>query len=72
MPADSTGSPRTSTYDVLLVQEAMRVAGLYDGPLDGVAGARTRRAVRRYKRRHGLAVDDRLDATFIEHLRAFA
>jgi len=53
----------------MLVQDTLRVAGLYDGPIDGVAGAKTMLAVRRYKRRYGLAVDDALDETLFEHMR---
>ena len=69
MPVSRRGSPVASTYDVMLVQEALRVAGLYEGPIDGVAGAKTMLAVRRYRRRHGLAVDDALDETLFEHMR---
>ena len=67
------GNPRgasdASTYDVLFVQETLGAAGLYDGPIDGVAGAKTRLAVRRYKRRHGLPVDDTIDAEFTARVR---
>ena len=54
----------------MLVQEAMRHLGLYDGPVDGIAGARTRIAVRAYKRRNGMVVDDRMGAELVEHVRA--
>ena len=70
MTANDRGSPIAPTGDVLLVQEAMRHLGLYDGPIDGIAGAATMIAVRAYKRRHGLRVDDALDARFVDHVRA--
>lgn len=69
MPLNRRGSLIASTYDVMLVQESMRTAGLYDGPIDGVPGARTKLAVRTYKRRHGLTVDNDLNAEFIAHIR---
>ena len=69
MPVNQRGSPIASTYDVMLIQDAMRVVGLYDGPVDGVANARTMIAVRTYKRRRGLPVDDRLDDAFVAHVR---
>ena len=69
MPVSRRGSPVASTYDVMLVQDALRVAGLYDGPIDGVPGAKTMLAVRRYRRRHGLAVDGALDESLFEHVR---
>lgn len=39
------------------LQIALRHHGLYQGPIDGVQGPKTFRAVRAYQRRHGLAVD---------------
>ena len=52
-----------------MVQEAMRQLGLYDGAIDGIAGAATRIAVRAYKRRHGFTIDNTLDPEFVEHVR---
>ena len=69
MGLNDRGSPIASTGDVMLVQEAMRHLGLYAGPVDGIAGADTRIAVRAYKRRHGLAVDDSLGPELVEHVR---
>ena len=59
-----------STYEVMLVQESLRVAGLYDGPIDGVPGAGTKLAVRAWRRRHGLPVSDALDADLVAAMRA--
>jgi LysM repeat protein len=39
------------------LQIALRQHGLYRGPIDGVQGPKTVRAVRAFQRRHGLAVD---------------
>jgi peptidoglycan hydrolase-like protein with peptidoglycan-binding domain len=39
------------------LQIALRQHGLYRGAIDGVQGAQTRSAIRRFQRRHGLAVD---------------
>ena len=69
MALSPRGTPLASTYDVMLVQESLRAAGLYDGPVDGIAGARTRLAARRYKRRRGWPVDDAFDAEFIARVR---
>ena len=39
------------------LQLALRQQGLYKGAIDGIQGAQTRRAIRSFQRRHGLAVD---------------
>jgi len=66
---NARGASTASTYDVMFVQDTLRTERLYDGPIDGVAGARTRLAVRHYKRRHGVPVDDLLDAAFLRRVR---
>ena len=42
---------------VVQVQRRLASAGYYPGPIDGVIGGRTRRAIRAYERSHGLPVD---------------
>ena len=42
---------------VVRVQERLARAGYYHGAIDGVAGPRTRSAIRAYERAHGLRVD---------------
>ena len=69
MARNHRGSPIASTADVLLVQEALQHAQLYDGLLDGVPGARTMVALRQYKRREGLAVDNTFSRELVEHVR---
>lgn len=55
-------SPRTLYWgaqgqDVRTVQDKLLRWGYYDGPVDGVYGARTYRAVRRFQAKNGLKVD---------------
>jgi hypothetical protein len=42
---------------VVQVQRRLATAGYYSGPIDGIVGGRTRRAIRAYERTHGLPVD---------------
>ena len=58
-----------STQDVMMVQETMSVMGLYGGPIDGLAGTETMRAVRQYKKSIHLAPNNTLSEEFIDHLR---
>src|SRR5918999_132734 len=51
-PAEPRGNS-----DVAALQVALRARGLYGGDVDGIAGPRTRRAVRVFQRRAGLVVD---------------
>jgi murein DD-endopeptidase MepM/ murein hydrolase activator NlpD len=51
-PAEPMGSS-----DVAALQIALRVRGFYSGTVDGIAGPQTRRAVRAFQRRAGLAAD---------------
>jgi hypothetical protein len=61
------GYYRTPAYDavddstVVAVQRRLARAGYYRGPIDGVAGNETRRAIRAYERAHGLRVDGLID-----------
>ncbi len=43
--------------NVAALQVALKAVGLYGGQVDGIRGPGTRRAVRRFQRRHRLAVD---------------
>jgi Putative peptidoglycan binding domain len=42
---------------VAQVQRRLASAGYYSGPIDGVVGSGTRRAIRAYQRSHGLPID---------------
>lgn len=66
---NSRGAPTASTQEVMMVQESMKVVGLYSGAVDGQAGPLTYRAVRAYKKRYHMAPDNSLNAEFISHLR---
>ena len=52
-----------------MVQETMKVMGLYDGPIDGLAGTETLLAVRQYKKSIHVAPNNTLSEEFIDHLR---
>jgi len=56
----------------MMVQETMKLMGLYDGAVDGLAGAQTFRAVRAYKKLNHMAPNNALTQEFIEHLRTEA
>lgn len=43
------------------VQQQLAQSGYYHGPIDGVVGEETRRAIRSYERANGLHVDGRID-----------
>jgi len=58
-----------TTEDIMMVQETMKVMGLYTGAIDGLAGTETYRAVRAYKKSIHLAPNNHLDEEFIRHLR---
>lgn len=63
------GAPDISTSDVMLIQETLSVQGLYTGEVDGIPGSRTLRAVRAYKKRQKLPVNNVLNAEFVTLLR---
>lgn len=48
---------RAANPQIAGLQVALRAHGLYAGPIDGVAGPQTRRAVIAFQRREGLAAD---------------
>lgn len=61
-PAQHTAANQTAgNQDVRRAQTALREHGLYDGPIDGVSGPRTRHALTEFQRRQGLPQTARLD-----------
>ena len=52
VPAEASLAPHIAGAQV-----ALRAEGLYRGPIDGIAGPQTRRAVRGFQRREGIVVD---------------
>jgi Peptidase family M23/Putative peptidoglycan binding domain len=57
-------SPAAASYnaDIAALQVALQARGLYPGTIDGVKGADTTDAVKRFQRRAGLPVDGVVDA----------
>jgi murein DD-endopeptidase MepM/ murein hydrolase activator NlpD len=53
----SAAPASAGSADVAALQVALRAVHVYGGPIDGLAGPGTRRAVRRFQRRKRLAVD---------------
>ena len=51
-PAEAVPDPQLAGAQV-----ALRAEGLYRGPIDGIRGPQTKRAVRAFQRREGIAVD---------------
>ena len=52
VPAEAVPAPHIAGAQV-----ALRAEGLYRGPIDGIAGPQTKRAVRGFQRRKGIVVD---------------
>ena len=61
-------TPRT--IPITRVQSALRELGYGPGPIDGVLGEQTSRAIRQYQRDHALAVDGRVSIDLANHLDA--
>lgn len=66
MPASySPGSPMVED-----VQTALRQAGYDPGPVDGIAGPRTRDAISAYQLDNGLSADGMPSTSLLDHLRS--
>jgi peptidoglycan hydrolase-like protein with peptidoglycan-binding domain len=57
---------------VASVQSGLARLGYDPGPADGIAGPRTREAVRRYQQDRRLLVDGAITPALAEHVRAAA
>ena len=64
----STDGPVLSRDDVRQAQVQLHARHLYDGPVDGVLGPRTRDALRRYQQASGLPESAALDPATVAHL----
>lgn len=53
----AAASPARAGPQAAGLQVALKARGLYGGPVDGIVGPMTRRAVREFQRRRGLTVD---------------
>lgn len=60
-----TVAPRGDRSLVVQVQQELARARYYNGPIDGIIGSGTRRAIRGYERAHGLPVDGRIDPALL-------
>lgn len=65
----SKGASLAATGDVMMVQESLKVLGLYHGQIDGFAGSETYKAVRAYKKQRHMPPTNALSQEFIDHLR---
>jgi hypothetical protein len=66
----NTVAPRGTASDVTReIQGALTTAGYKPGAIDGVAGRRTAKAIRKYQGDNGLSRDGAASASLLEHLR---
>jgi hypothetical protein len=61
-------STRSNQSIVPRLQQELAQAGFYSGPIDGVLGDGTRRAIREYERANGLPVDGRIDTELLRSM----
>lgn len=67
-PLDSLGTGTKRAY-VIGIQQALVARGYDPGPVDGVAGRRTRTAIRKYQADAGLPVDGQPSPALLNHLK---
>jgi membrane-bound lytic murein transglycosylase B len=58
-----------SREQVMQLQQALQQQGIYQGPVDGIIGSQTRKAVRTYQTRAGLPVDGYANLPLLKHLQ---
>jgi peptidoglycan hydrolase-like protein with peptidoglycan-binding domain len=70
--AEPVGGSRSTMpkEDVMAIQQALHDLGYAPGPVDGVAGAKTRSAIRRYQAVAGLPEDGETTPALLESLRS--
>jgi hypothetical protein len=56
-------------YEVMEIQTRLKAIGLYPGPLDGVAGALTKAAIKRYEASRDQPQSGKLDRELLKQLR---
>ena len=67
---EAVSAPPNPTGELVRsVQERLNARGFDAGPADGVAGPRTRAAIRSYQQRHALLVDGQPTRELLEHLQ---
>jgi peptidoglycan hydrolase-like protein with peptidoglycan-binding domain len=67
-PLDSLDPGLRRIY-IVGIQEGLKARGYNPGPIDGVAGGRTREAIRRYQAAAGLPVDGQPSPELLNHLK---
>jgi peptidoglycan hydrolase-like protein with peptidoglycan-binding domain len=70
-PATRVTVKKNSERSALIaaVQQELSAHGLFAGEADGLAGDRTRAAIKAYQRRNGIAETGRADRQLLDHLR---
>jgi peptidoglycan hydrolase-like protein with peptidoglycan-binding domain len=63
VPRDIGSNVRGGGEQIRLLQKRLYAAGFTPGPIDGIFGPRTRQAIRRFQKAHGLQATGRLNAT---------
>jgi len=63
------GSPPATTDEVMMIQETLKIKGLYRGEVDGMPGKDTMRAVRDFKRTQQLPINNSLNQEFVDYIR---
>jgi peptidoglycan hydrolase-like protein with peptidoglycan-binding domain len=73
---DGAGAKRTAAKQnsersalISAVQEELSALELFDGPVDGVSGDKTRAAIIAYQRKHRLEPSGKADRNLLDHLR---
>ncbi len=70
--AEGNAAPKNNSERSALVrgvQEELSGLELFDGPVDGIAGERTRAAILAYQRKHRLEATGKADRKLLDHLR---
>ncbi len=71
VPAPEPVQPqgKLEIYEVMEIQTRLKAIGLYPGPLDGVAGALTKAAIKRYEASRDQPQSGKLDRELLKQLR---
>ncbi len=63
-------APKWTKQQITEAQEGLKRAKVYNGPVNGVLGRATRRAIRTFQRQHKLTVNGRLSDSLLDTLKA--
>lgn len=70
LPSPPEGDEPVSLHQVVRLQQQLTAMGFNAGPADGLPGAKTQTAIRRYQVAHKLPADGYASATLIVHVEA--